>query len=199
MKENEQDLSVIAADREKIIIRTSVTGILTNVLLAAFKKSWILMLASRLLHLLERIHLLKNRDAAYASIQEIMDTYHVALRDLLRHRGQIILQFLLGALSLLSLMGASVFVYYALDQSGTAPLRLLTLAYLLFVSASYTPLPGASGAQEAGFLLYYQGIYSGGTIGLALLIWRFFTYYLFLLVGCVIVLLERILLRRRSG
>ena len=37
MKENEKDIAVLAADREKTIVRTSVVGILTNLLLVAFK------------------------------------------------------------------------------------------------------------------------------------------------------------------
>ena len=40
---------------------------------------------------------------------------------------------------------------------------LLTLSLLLFISASYTPLPGASGAQEGGFLYYFRNIFTGGT------------------------------------
>ena len=81
-----------------------------------------------------------------------------------------------------------VFTYYALGQRGTPWIHLLTLGFLLFVSASYTPLPGASGAQEGGFLLYFQGIFRDGTIGLGLLIWRFFTYYLWLITGVIAVL-----------
>ena len=73
---------------------------------------------------------------------------------------------------------------------------MLTLSFLLFVSASYTPLPGASGAQEGGFLLYFRGIFTGGTVGLALLAWRFFTYYLFLITGVIVVLNEKFLMRR---
>ena len=38
---------------------------------------------------------------------------------------------------------------------------------------------------------YFDGIFPGGTKGLALLIWRFFTYYLFLFVGVITVLLEK--------
>ncbi len=169
------------------------------VLLAAFKKRWILKLGAHLLSFLEKIHLLRNREAALSVFKEVMDTYHIALRDLLCHRWQIFLQFLLGALSMLSLTGSTIFVYHALGLSGISSVHLLTMSFLLFISASYTPLPGASGAQEGGFLLYYQGIFTGGTIGLALLIWRFFTYYLFLLAGALIVILERFLPRRKSG
>ena len=35
-------------------------------------------------------------------------------------------------------------------------------------------------------------------IGLALLIWRFFTYYLYLIVGVFTILLEKIILRREA-
>ena len=74
---------------------------------------------------------------------------------------------------------------------------LLAVALLLFVSASYTPLPGASGAQEGGFLLYYRGIFIGGTITVALLVWRFFTYYLFLLTGAADALIGTLRRKRR--
>ena len=74
----------------------------------------------------------------------------------------------------------------------------LTISSLLFVSASYTPLPGASGAQEGGFLLYFRDIFKDGTIGLALLIWRFFTFYLYLIVGVFTIILEKIILRREA-
>ena len=62
-------------------------------------------------------------------------------------------------------------------------MELITMGVLLYIGASYTPLPGASGAQEGGFLLYYRGIFAGGTISVALLVWRFMTYYTILLIG----------------
>ena len=40
-------------------------------------------------------------------------------------------------------------------------------------------------------MYYFNGVFPGGTKGLALLIWRFFTYYLFLFTGVVMVLLEK--------
>ena len=89
-----------------------------------------------------------------------------------------------------------VFVYYAFGMSGTPWHQILTISCLLYVSASITPLPGASGAQEGGFLLYFNGIFKDGTIGLALLVWRFFTFYLYLIVGVFTVLLEKIIVKR---
>ena len=82
------------------------------------------------------------------------------------------------------LMVVPLLVYHAMGLSGTPWYQVMTVSFLLFVSASYTPLPGASGAQEGGFLVYFGSIFTGGTVSVALLVWRFITYYLCLIMGC---------------
>ena len=168
------------------------------VLLAAFRRSLVRKLASGLISLLVKLRLIKDRNVALQKTSEVLDTYHTAIHDLFRSPVQLLLQCLCSTLSLLALTGSIVFVYHAFGLSGTSWDRLLTLSLLLFVSASYTPLPGASGAQEGGFMYFFNGIFPGGTKGLALLIWRFFTYYLFLFVGVITVLLERVRLYRAA-
>ena len=173
------------------------------VLLAGFKRNWIQRFAEMLIKGLEKIHIVRNREAAVSKVTEVVDTYHTALLDLMHSPGQIMLQFACSTLGLLALFGTTVFVYYAFGLTGTPWYHVLTISCLLFVSASYTPLPGASGAQEGGFLLYFRGIFKDGTIGLALLIWRFFTFYIYLIVGVFTILIEKIIVgretRKRSG
>ena len=117
---------------------------------------------------------------------------------LIHSPGQILMQILFSALSMLGMTGSIVFTYYAFGLSGTPWYQILTMSCLLFVSASYTPLPGASGAQEGGFMAYFAGIFTDGTIGVGLLIWRFFTFYLYLVVGVFTILLEKLILRREA-
>ena len=168
------------------------------VLLAAFKRNWVQKFAEMLIGGLVRIRLVRKKEAAVAKVTEVLDTYHTAWLDLMHSPGQILLQFACSTLGLLALFGTTVFVYYAFGMSGTPWYQVLTISCLLFVSASYTPLPGASGAQEGGFLLYFRGIFRDGTIGLALLIWRFFTFYIYLIVGVFTILLEKVILRREA-
>ncbi len=168
------------------------------VLLAAFKRNWVQKLAEWLISCLKRLRLVRNREAAVSKVTEVLDTYHSALLDLMHQPIQILLQFLCSAIGMTALFSTTVFVYFAFGQRGTPWYHILTISSLLFVSASYTPLPGASGAQEGGFLLYFRDIFRDGTIGLALLIWRFFTYYLYLIVGVFTILLEKIILRREA-
>ena len=169
------------------------------VLLAAFRRELVRKLASWVIRLLSRIRVIRNRESAEERAARVLDTYHTAVSNILRSPLRILQQCLCSGLSLLGLTGSIVFVYHAFGMSGTHWYHLLTLSFLLFVSASYTPLPGASGAQEGGFLYYFRDIFTGGTIGLALLVWRFFTYYLFLFVGVFMLLADKIALRRKTG
>ena len=171
-------------------------------LMAVYQRNLIQRIALWAIHLAARIHLIKNQGAAVAVTTEVLDTYHTALMDLTRKPGRLILQILCSCLSLTGLISSIFFVYHAFGFSGTPWYQLITVSFLLFISACYTPLPGASGAQEGGFLLYYQGIIPGDRIGLALLIWRFFTYYMFLIVGVFTVVLDKVLIareKRRNG
>ena len=174
-------------------------GSVPLVLLAAFQRSWIQSLADRIIRLLEKIRVIKNRDMAMAKVTDTLDTYHTALHDLLKNPLQILLQFFLSFVSLLGLTMTVCFVYKAFGLSGTPWYHLLTISCLLYISASATPLPGASGAQEGGFLLYYRNIFPEDIIGLALLVWRFFTFYLFLIVGVFTVILEKMIVKREAA
>lgn len=171
------------------------------VIFAAFKRNLIQKIVNGLIRMLARIKLVKKPDATIEKVSGILDTYDKALHDLMHMPGQILLQFGCSFLSLLGLTGSIVFVYYAFGMQHVTHVpwhQVLTLSSLLYVSASATPLPGASGANEGFFMLFFTNVFTENIKGLALLVWRFFTYYLFLIVGVGTVILEKIILKREK-
>ena len=149
-------------------------------------------IAAFFIRLGHRLRLVKDAQVAALRVNTMLDSYHASVLRLSRHPRQILIQLGLSALSVLGLMSVILFVYRAFGEVGTPWHHLLTISFLLFLSASYTPLPGASGAQEGGFLLYYRGLFTQGTAGLALLVWRFMTYYLFLIIGAATTILTHL-------
>ncbi|NLV59138.1 MAG: flippase-like domain-containing protein [Clostridiales bacterium] len=104
--------------------------------------------------------------------------------DLIRSRPKdLLIQFLIALVQLFALMAVISVIYYAFGLSGTTFMEQITMGVLLYISASYTPLPGASGAQEGGFAVFFAGIFPPAYLFVALLIWRFFTFYLSILAG----------------
>lgn len=153
------------------------------ILAATFFRPWVQRLADRLVALGAKLRLVRDPAAAGAKLRSVLDHYHTNMIQCLKRPGELLTQLLLSSLSVLSLMLVAVCVYYAFGLSGTSWQQVLAIAYLLYMSASYNPLPGASGAQEGGFLAFYRGIFPPGQNSLAMLVWRLFSYYMSLLAG----------------
>ena len=150
---------------------------------ATFFRPQVQKLADGIIRLGAKLHLVADPAATGDKLKGVLDGYHTNMIQTVRRPGEMLWQLLLSTISVASLMMVAVCVYFAFGLTATPWWQMLAVAYLLYMSASYNPLPGASGAQEGGFLLFYRGIFPPGQISLAMLIWRFISYYLNLLAG----------------
>ncbi len=120
----------------------------------------------------------------------ILATFHTSVMLIRKRPKELLVQLFINAVQVLSIMAVTVFVYHALGLKGMPTIKIVTMALLLYISASYTPLPGASGAQEGGFMIYLKNIFPAVQIFPALLLWRLFTYYMTLLAGAGVTVIQ---------
>ncbi|MBP3705127.1 MAG: flippase-like domain-containing protein [Clostridia bacterium] len=77
--------------------------------------------------------------------------------------------------------------------------ELLSMQTLLQAAVCFMPMPGASGAQEIGFSVFFDGYFpSSGMLYTAVLVWRFFTYYIIVIAGAVLVMADQLLYRKKK-
>lgn len=155
--------------------------------------------AAGLLKILKRIKLIKDAEALEKRALETLEGYRAGLLTL-KERPQDAL--LLGALSLSQVLIYISILYcvyraFGLSEYGWRPLTALQL--MLFISAAFVPLPGAAGAQEGGFYLFFGGIFPEAQLIPAMVAWRFFSYYLLLLLGMAAVVLRNAKDMREKG
>lgn len=62
---------------------------------------------------------------------------------------------------------------------------IISSAYVLIIG-SFVPIPGGTGGIEYGFMKFFGNFISGSTLSAMLLIWRFITYYLGMIIGGVV-------------
>ena len=142
------------------------------------------------IRLLSRLRLIRRPEAAQRKVDHVIGEYQGAMAALME-KPRVALEMLgLSLLQIGMLMLIVVGVYRAFSLSGVPALTLVTLQVLLYISASFMPLPGSSGAQEYGFSLFFHGIFPDGVMLSAIFCWRAFTYYILLLIGFVSVLAE---------
>ena len=76
--------------------------------------------------------------------------------------------------------------------------ELLCMQTMLQAAVCFVPLPGASGAQEFGFSMFFGSYFaSGDVLYTAVLVWRFFTYYLIVILGALLVVFDQLLYNRK--
>ena len=74
----------------------------------------------------------------------------------------------------------------ALAMDHALPLSKLVLWPLVFLyGGAVAPAPGGGGAVEFGFKFAFGGIMSPSVLGGALVWWRFYTFYLYIVLGAL--------------
>lgn len=177
--------------RGRVIVAT---GFILNgftvaaVLLLAINKNIVRAIITLLIRAGKALRLVKDVGKAASRADAALNDFHASVDIVTHHPMQFLGLLLISCVQVLGLMSISYCVYRAMGQSAVSYGDILTLQFLLYIAASFTPLPGASGAQEGGFYLFFQQVFPEDKILGALLLWRFFTYYLTLLLGmgCVI-------------
>lgn len=66
------------------------------------------------------------------------------------------------------------------------PVLFWLLQWVVFTLATAIPTPGAAGGAEAAFYVIYSPFVPSGLMGLATAGWRFFTFYLLLLLAAIV-------------
>ncbi len=134
-----------------------------------------------------KIKIVKDYDKTYAKIAAFLDGYKQAFVHIAKNFVGIIALFLICCIDFLLVMSVPFFVVLALGNT-TPSFQLLadvtTLnAYSLF-AASLVPTPGNSGAIEGVAAMAFAPIptTAGGLFWL-LFIWRFCTYYIYIVLG----------------
>ena len=158
--------------------------LLVGALMLSFWQRPIRWLLGRILRLMERFRI-GHPEALREKFAATADSFYTGMGFMLRHRAELLRQVLFAAGRILCMTSVFYFICRGLGQGGAGYGRLAALGAMQYTSAGYTPLPGASGAQEGIFSLYFDRILPGDLMFSGLLTWRFISYYLVLIVGGV--------------
>lgn len=144
-----------------------------------------------------KLHLIHKPEKLQEKCQNILSQFSASVSMIRNHPMQLLVQYIFTILQLICIFSIPIVIYHAFGLNSASSSQILALSSLLFLSASYTPLPGASGAQEGGFAFYFNGVFPDATLFSALLIWRFFSYYSTIIIG-VLLSLQGIIANKHS-
>lgn len=134
-----------------------------------------------LIWLLHKVKVSKDAKTATEKALRELQFFHSSMHELAGRPFIMIIAVLTTFMQLACMISIPYFVSLSIGISLNY-FEITAVQLILFLVVSLIPTPGASGVSEGGYLVFF-GPFFGDAIGAALLIWRFFSYYINIIVG----------------
>ena len=154
-------------------------------------------IVSAVIRLCGKIKLVKNPEESTAKVMEMLDSYHHSLGVIAKDK---LTMVCLMILSLIYRIALCSMPYFVLKMFG-APVsffHIFASTIYIYATICLVPTPGNAGAAEGAFYLVFSAMGSDGVFW-AMLIWRIFCYYSFIVIGAVIYGVNALQGRRKKG
>ncbi len=143
------------------------------------------------LKLCVKMRIIKDYEKSYAKVMGVVEDYQNIMKEYSRSKFEIVFQIVLHALRTVCLYTIPYFIYLSFPYAHNANFignygDFFIYTALIELAASFIPLPGGTGMNEITFTLLFQQ-YLGGATFWALIVWRFCSYYYYLLQGIGII------------
>lgn len=142
----------------------------------------------KIIKLLVKLKIVKDEEAALKKWSERLDEFHNSSKELRKRKPLMIKGIILNFIGLACLYIIPLPIIYGLNSSSSLNIMetLVSSAYVLIIGA-FIPAPGASGGIEYGFIKFFGNFIPKITLNATLLIWRFITYYLGMILGALLI------------
>lgn len=168
------------------------------VILTITNKKLVMKFGGGIIRLFSKLKIVKKKDKMLDNFEKTIDDYHTAAAYISKYKLRAIGSFFVSIINLGFFFVIPFLIYRAFGQTQYNILDIITMQAFLYLAVSFFPMPGAAGAAEGGFVLFFKTIFASVGIGYAMLMWRFLTYYLIVIVGSILVVLEEVFIIRRS-
>lgn len=134
--------------------------------------------------ILGKVKIIKNVKQRKARWERRINEFHNSALLLKEKKSIFIKCYLFNFFGLLALYIIPLFILFSLNDYNSLNIvnTLVTSAYVL-IMGSFVPIPGGSGGIEYGYMQFFGNFISGSILSTTLLLWRFITYYLGILIG----------------
>lgn len=142
---------------------------------------------------LTKLHIVKDKEKKLNEWDKNISHFNESAKILLKDKSTFIFNIVCNFIALCCLYLIPVFILYSMGifDAFNPGVGIVTSAYIMIIG-SFVPIPGGSGGLEYGFLQFYGNFVSGSVLSAVMLIWRFITYYLGMIIGAIALNIKRV-------
>lgn len=142
------------------------------------------ILVVKVLKFLKKIRLIKHYDKIYDKVNNVVENYQGTMQTYAKNKW-FFLYTILISLMIFILNYSLPFIIYLMFGGSDYSLwfNMMIISVIIELATSVVPLPGGTGMSEISFTVVFGSLFPEGTVFWGLLIWRFLTYYAYLVQG----------------
>ena len=178
-----------------ILIKLVVLGYSINFIIAVFasiiyyEKRKEKRLTTKLLSFLNKIKIIKDRP--YRKFRKRLNDIHNSIETLKKDNKFLYKGYSLNILFFIVYYSVPVFVFYSLGYTELSIILSIMLYIHVVMVSSFVPIPGGTIGFEVGFLTFFGLFIIGPILKAGMLLWRFLTYHLLMIIGFIVFLIKK--------
>lgn len=151
------------------------------------------------LKLLHKCKIIKNYQAVLVKVLRFVKSYQICIKSFAKKPLTVFFEILVTMGSVIANALIAYFIYIAfVDVPAMSWWDIVCYCIICEIAVSFWPMPGGSGAQELSFNALLGSLFPEGTLFWGILIWRICTYYLYILQGGIVLILDAIVSKKGS-
>lgn len=179
-------LFAVSAILKSLIILGFIINILVGLglIFISFSKKFNNFIGNLIIKCCLKLKIIKNKDNVIAKWEDKLSEFHTSARLFKKKKMLFFKSFLYCLLALIIFYTIPFFVFLSFDSSLAISIpKIITASAFVLIIGNFVPIPGGSGGIEYGFLKFFGAFVSNSILLSALIVWRFITYYLGIIIG----------------
>ena len=161
------------------------TLVLTFLIFVSFVNTRVkLKVVNGVIKFLSKLRIVKKKEEVIEKFKTYVDDFNEGAKFLFKDKRKLFFNIILMIFSII-IRYMVPFVFLVAILNNTDINIVYTVIGMIFVSivGTFIPTPGATGGLEYAFMQYFTVFASGGVLTAVMLLWRFVTYYMGLILG----------------
>lgn len=132
-----------------------------------------------------------NKPALKEKITNYLSNLHKNATTIMKHKKSSLLSLFANILSLICLYSIPYLVLTGMDITNLNIIETIVATSYIMIMGSFVPIPGGTGGLEYGYMYFFNYLIGGSILTSSMLVWRFVSYYLAMIIGAIVLALYR--------
>ena len=162
------------------------SAVMILLFLISYAKKQNKFVAEKMVSVLHKLKLVKYKTKTTNKLNQVVDKFYNSAKKIRKNKKTFIKCFIYNFIAFPFLYSIPLILLYSTGNFSSLNFitSLVACSYVMIIGA-FVPIPGGTGGLEFAFMQFYGNYIGGHILSTVMIMWRFITYYLGMILGTV--------------